>query len=124
MESKEVVPQQAREQFPPPGTGPVQLPGWPGDVPEVHDGEVRETLAEQGWAERQVVILEPDKRALVVTLLRHDCREVRIHVLVVAPMEGGEHRTLQIEVTQGPQGAIGKARVKPVYLGLAQPYAS
>ena len=38
-------------------------------------------------------------------------------------MEGCEHRTLQIEVTQGPQGAIGKARVKPFHLGLAQPYA-
>ena len=52
VEPEEVVPQQALQQFPPPGTGPVQLPGWPGDVPEVHDGEVRETLAEQGWTER------------------------------------------------------------------------
>src|SRR5262245_21453378 len=65
--TKEVVPQQALQQFPPPGTGPVQLPGWPRDVPEVHDREVRETLAEQGGAERQVVILEPDKGALVTT---------------------------------------------------------
>ena len=54
---------------------------------------------------------------------RRDGREVRIDVLVVAPMEWGEHRTLQIEVTQGPQSAIGKARVKPFHLGLAQPYA-
>jgi hypothetical protein len=54
-------------------------------VPEVHNGEVRETLAEHGRAERQMVILEPDKRALVATLFRHDCREVCIHVLVMTP---------------------------------------
>jgi hypothetical protein len=123
VEAEEIVAQQALEQFSPPGTGPVQLPGRPGDVPEVHNRQGRETLAEQGRAEGQVIILEPDNGVLSATLVRRDGREVRIHLLVMAPMEGIEHRTLQIEVTQGPQGAIGKARVKPCHLGLAQPHA-
>ena len=65
METKEVVSQQALQQFPAPGTGTVNLPGGPGDVPEMHHGEIRNTLAEEGRAERQVVILEPDNRWLL-----------------------------------------------------------
>jgi hypothetical protein len=38
-------------------------------------------------------------------------------ILLEEPLDG-----LKIEVTQGPQGAMGKASVKPVHLGLAQPH--
>ena len=67
METKEVVSQQALQQFPAPGTGAVNFPGGPGNVPEMHHGEIRDTLAEEGWAERQVVILQPDNRWLFAT---------------------------------------------------------
>ena len=87
------------EQFPPPGTGPVQLPGWPGDVPEVHDDEVRETLAEQGWTERQVVILEPDHRWLCATLLGDYGGEGIVDVLIVVPVARLKYGPLQLEVT-------------------------
>jgi hypothetical protein len=123
VKPEEIVAQQALEEFPPPGTGPVQLPGWPGDMPEVHDRQVRDVLSKQGRAERQVVILEPDNGALSATLFRHGGREVCIDLLVVVPIERFEYSALEVEVTEGPQGAVSEAIVKPFHLGLAQPDA-
>jgi hypothetical protein len=47
VEAEEMVAQQALEEFSPPGTGPVQLPGWPGNMPEVHDRQIRDVLSSE-----------------------------------------------------------------------------
>src|SRR5215813_9076010 len=123
METKEVVSQQALQQFPAPGTGTVNFPGGPGNVPEMHHGEIRNTLAEEGRAERQVVILEPDHGWLCATLLSDHGGEGSIDVLIVVPVARLKYGPLQLEVTQGPEGTIGKAIVKASHLCLAEPDA-
>jgi hypothetical protein len=102
METKEVISQQALQQFPTPGTGAVNFPGGPGNVPEMHYGEIRDTLAEEGRAERQMVILKPDDRWLFATLLGDHGSEGSIDVLIVVPMARLKYGPLQLEVTQGP----------------------
>src|SRR5712691_982472 len=89
----------------------------------MHQGEIRNTLAEEGRAERQVVVLEPDNRWLCATLLGDYCREGSIDVLIVVPMARLKDGPLQLEVTQGPQGTIGKAIVKASHLCLTEPDA-
>src|SRR5215510_8989560 len=124
MKPEEIISQQAREQLPPPGTHAVDLPGWPGDVPEVHDRQGRETLTEQGWAERQVIILDPHDGIGPGAFLDDRLGKVGIDLLVMTPVERLEHRALEIEVTQGPEGAVGEAIVKPPHLRLTEPEAS
>jgi hypothetical protein len=68
----------------------------------MHHGEIGDTLAEEGWAERQVVILQPDNRWLFATLLGDHGGEGSIDVLIVVPMAWLKYGPLQLEVTQGP----------------------
>jgi hypothetical protein len=89
----------------------------------MHHGNIRDTLAEEGWAERQVVILQPDHRWLFATLFGDHGGEGRIDVLIVVPMARLKYGPLQLEVTQGPEGTIGKAIVKATHLCLAEPDA-
>jgi hypothetical protein len=123
MEAEEVISQQALQQFPAPGTGAVNLPGGPGDVPEVHDGEIRNTLAEEGRTECQMVILEPDNCGLFPTLLGDHRGKGSVDVPIVVPVARLKECPLQVEVTQGPQGTIRKAIVKASHLCLTEPDA-
>jgi hypothetical protein len=92
-------------------------------VPELHHSEIRNTLAEEGRAEGQVVILEPDNCWLCATLLGNHGGEGIVDVLIMVPVARLEYGPLQLEVTQGPEGAIGKAIVKASHLRLTQPDA-
>jgi len=92
-------------------------------VPEMHHGEMRNTLAEEGRAERQVVILEPDNGWLFATLLGDYSGEGSVNVLIVVPVARLKYGPLQLEVTQGPEGTIGKAIVKASHLCLTEPDA-
>jgi hypothetical protein len=65
----------------------------------VHEGEIRDTLAEEGWTERQVVILEPDDRRLCTTFCRNDLSEGGVDILIVAPMARPEDGPFKLEVT-------------------------
>src|SRR5262245_5945357 len=98
MDTKEIVSQQTLQQFPTPGTGAVNFPGGPGNVPEMHHGEIRYTLAEESRAERQVVILEQDNRGLCATLLSDHGGEGRMSALTVVPMARLKYGPLQLEV--------------------------
>src|SRR6266850_369196 len=42
VESKQIVAEQPFQEFPAPGTDAVEFPGGPGNMPEVHDEEVRQ----------------------------------------------------------------------------------
>jgi hypothetical protein len=90
-------------------------------MPEVHHGEIRYALTEEGRAERQVIVLEPDNRWLSATLLSDHGSEGSIDVLIVVPMARLKDGPFQLEVTQGPEGTIGKAVVKASHLRLAEP---
>jgi hypothetical protein len=93
-------------------------------MPEVHHGEIRHTLTDEGRAERQVIVLKPDNRWLSSTLLSDHGSEGSIDVLIVVPMARLKDGPFQLEVTQGPEGTIGKAIVKASHLRLAEPDAS
>jgi hypothetical protein len=121
MEAEEVISQQALQQFSAPGTGAIDLPWGPGDVPEVHDGKIRDTLAQEGRTECEMIILEPDHGWLFPTLLSDHCGKGGIDVPIVVPVTRLEERALQVEVTQGPQGTIRKTIVKASYLCLTEP---
>src|SRR5262252_416211 len=122
VEAQQVVAQQAFEQFLPPGADTVDLPRRPGNMPEVHDRQVGETLAEQARTERQVVILHPDHSPGAAAFLRHYVGKGGIDLLIVAPVERFEHRALELQVAQRPQGAIGQTIIKAAHLCLAQPH--
>src|SRR5437773_11080928 len=98
METQKVVAQQTFQEFPTPGTGAVNFPGGPGNVPEMHYGEIRHTLAEEGRAERQVVILEPDHRWLGATIFGDHRGEGHIDVFIGVLMAGLKDAALALEV--------------------------
>jgi hypothetical protein len=123
MEAEEVIAQQALQQFPAPGTGAVDLPGGPGDVPEVHDGKIRNTLAQEGRTEGEMIILEPDHGRLFPTLRGDHRGKGSIDVPIVMPVARLKERSLQVEVTQGPQSTIREAIVKASHLCLTEPDA-
>jgi hypothetical protein len=75
----------------------------------MHHSEIRDTLAEVSRAERQLVILEPDNCRFFATLLGDHCGKGSIDVLIMVPVARFKDGPLELEVTQGPQGAIGKA---------------
>jgi len=65
----------------------------------MHYGEIRHTLAEEGRAECQVVVLEPDHRWLCATLLGDHGGEGSIDGLIVVPMAWLKDGPLELEVT-------------------------
>jgi hypothetical protein len=89
----------------------------------MHHGEIRDALAEEGRAERQVVVLQPDYRWLFATLLGDHGGESSIDLLIVVPMARLKYGPFQLEMTQGPEGAIGKTIVKAAHLCVAEPDA-
>jgi hypothetical protein len=121
MEAEEVIAEQALQQFLAPGAGAVNLPGRPGNVPEVHEGEIRNALAQEGRTECQMVILEPDNCRPFPTLISDHRGKGSVDVPIVVPVAWLKECPLQVEVTQGPQGTIRKAIVKASYLCLAEP---
>jgi hypothetical protein len=90
----------------------------------VHEGEIRNALAQEGRTEGQMVILEPDNCRLFPTLLSDHRGKGSVDVPIVVPMARLKECALQVEVTQGPQGTIRKTIVKASYLCLTEPDAS
>jgi hypothetical protein len=56
---------------------------------------------------------------MVLALLSHGRGEVLVDLLVMAPMQWLKYGTFEVQMAEGPEGAIGKAIVKPPGLWLA-----
>jgi hypothetical protein len=70
-----------------------------------------------------MIILEPDHCWLFSTLRGDHRGKGSVDVPIVVPVARLKEGALQVEVTQGPQGAIRKAIVKASYLCLTEPDA-
>jgi hypothetical protein len=121
VKAEEIVPQQALHQLSPPGADPVHLPGRPGDMPEVHDGEVGDALSEVSRGEGQVVILDPDGGGHALAFLGDRLGEALVRILVMVPVGRLEHRPFQLKVAEGPQRAVREAIIEAPHLGFAEP---
>ena len=119
LEADEVGAEEAAQDLVAPGQLDEQLGGREGDVQEEADEEVGALLAQHLRHELQLVVLHPDRGAL----LGHRRRAVRealvdLHVRVPPlPAELGRHDHVVVE---RPQGAVGEPLVVVGDLGLRQ----
>jgi hypothetical protein len=106
------------------GAGPEHVPGWPRNVPEVHQqNSLAQFVPDVRRCEAEVIILQPDDRPLGRFLAHSRC-ELLVRLPVALPVGLLRADRRQRGVTQRPEDPVAEATVVVVHLLLGEPHAS
>ena len=122
LKPQEIVSEHAVQQFLFPGKHVECLAIWPGNVPELSDGEIRIALLEHTGQKRQMIVLDEHESRVPVCLFQNRLGEDLIRLSIARPVLQTESRPVESDVAKGPQSFIREAVVILILDPLGQPY--
>ncbi len=118
LEREQVVRQQSGKDLPPPRAHPQPVGMRPRDVPEERALRVRPTPAQIERHERQMVVLDEDRRTRVGQLRRNRVGEASVHQPVLGPVLRAKDRPHVDGMAHRPEPLVGEsAVVAPLFFG-------
>ena len=120
VKSDQVGSQDALQDLTAPGENPEDFRGREGNMQEVSDSGLRKQLAQHGWHQGELVVVDPDQVTASV-VLDHDIGKAPVDFPVGSPVSPGVPlKPVGLIVEQRPEHAIGKGLVVSVDLALGQ----
>ena len=93
-------------------------------MPELRDDEIRSSVVKHARQQREVVVLNEDKRRLAACLVEHSFGKAFVDAAVHAPIVGIENGTRESYVAKGPEALIGKAGIVSLFFLFGKPDAA
>ena len=123
VEADQVGAEHAEQELALPRADPERLEVGPRDVPEDGDPRVGALGLDERRQRREVIVLDEHQGRLgVLDLVQHGVGELLVHLEVVRPVVGPEHRARVHDVAQRPQPLVREAGVVPLLLLLREPH--
>ena len=121
LEGDQVIGEQSLEQLAAPRAHAQLIGMRPGNVPEDRGARRGLQRAQVSRDQREMVVLDEDRRRGILEVAGDGLGEAAIHGLVGRPVFRAKHRLHVDHVTERPEALVREAAVVPALLFLAQP---